>query len=222
MEDNFSLVSSGDHADLGEIQTEKYEAALKALIAGKTPKRVVYSKPGGRGQPMDYVPGWWFIDQLNALFGYNWDFEIRNQAITGTQIWVLGRLTVRTAKGVIIKEAFGGSQMKSIKNTAIDLGDDFKTAATDSLKKAATLLGLASDIYGKREVSELRSEEGTPDPKERFAKLYEIGKAKGLTSEQVETNLKEYLKKDLDNISDTGVLKYMPVLRAMPDKASDG
>ena len=215
-----SVINMADHEELSREFIEKHNAALKALVLGKTPKKVVFSKPGGRGGDMDYVPGWWFIDQLNALFGYNWDFEILDQAIlpAQSQIWVKGKLTVRTPKGIIIKEAFGGSQMKSIKNTAIDLGDDFKTAATDSLKKAATLLGLASDIYGKREVSELRGENGESNPKARFEKLYQIGKTKGLTPEQVEESLKVFTKKELDHISDTDILKFVAELRKLVDK----
>ena len=33
----------------------------------------------------------------------------------------------------------------------LDYGNDLKSACTDSLKKAASLLGIASDIYGKSE-----------------------------------------------------------------------
>jgi hypothetical protein len=58
---------------------------------------------------------------------------------------VLGRLT---AEG-IVKNQFGSSQITRNKKTGdlVSLGDDLKAAATDALKKAATLLGVGLHLY---------------------------------------------------------------------------
>ena len=216
MAENFDLVNPEGRDDLLAIQKDKYEAALKALITGRTPKRVVYQKPAGGEKEVDYIPGWWFIDQLNSLFSYNWDFEIVNQGITGDQIWVLGKLTVHTSKGTIVKMAFGGVRMKSVKNAAIDIGDDYKTAATDSLKKAATFLGLGADIYGRREGQEDDGVKETTSQTE-MKKLYRIGTEKGLTKEQVDAKVREDLHKEPDDVTPVDVLRYMNVLRQLPE-----
>ena len=71
MDENRSLISveTGEN-ELLEIQKTKYKEAITNLVTGKTPKDVVFQRPAGRGVNVDYVPGWWFVGQLNALFGY--------------------------------------------------------------------------------------------------------------------------------------------------------
>ena len=70
---------------------------------------------------------------------------------------------------IIIKEQFGradikfkneyktvnGKQVKVITDDCLDYGDDCKAAATDALKKCASELGIASDIYGANEFKEV-------------------------------------------------------------------
>jgi len=175
--------------ELQEIKKQKYEAALKNLITGKTPREdfpdnKIPKRPARGGMEVDYIPGWWFIEQLNALFGHLWDFEVMEQNIGSKQIWVKGRLTVKLPGGLTVsKTAFGGSDIKFKRETSevIDIGDDLKAAATDAMKKAATLLGLAADIYGKRELIEQASPQGA-----QLGALYKIGKSRNLSKEQVD------------------------------------
>lgn len=190
-------VPEGDEfSELQKIRSEEYNASLRNLVTGRTPKE---DFPGGvipqrtissKAPPVDYVPGWWFIKQLNSLFGHFWDFKIINQGIGQEQVWVLGELTVKDPKTglTVTKSAFGGSKIKSKENPGIDIGDDLKSAATDSLKKAATLLGFAADVYGRREMLE------QVNPlKSQLTVLYKIGKDKGMDAGQVDDlSVKEY------------------------------
>lgn len=169
---------------LEAIKKEKYEAALTNLVTGKTPRDVVFNRPIRGGANADYVPGWWFVEQLNSLFGHFWDFEILREGIGSKQVWVLGKLTVKSPDGkAVTKTAYGGSDIKFKKDTTeiIDIGDDLKAAATDSMKKASTLLGIASDIYGKREVIEQ-----TAPQKSQLEAMYKVGKDKGMDKEKVD------------------------------------
>lgn len=61
------------------------------------------------------------------------------------EVLVLGRLTA----GTVCKTQFGTSSITRNKQTGevISLGDDLKAAATDALKKAATLLGVGLSLY---------------------------------------------------------------------------
>lgn len=174
-------------AQLQVIKREKYEAALTNLITGKTPKDVVYQRPVRGGANVDYIPGWWFIEQLNSLFSHLWDFDVLSEFVGQQQVWVKGRLTVKLSDGTTAsKTAYGGSDIKKYGDRSdkagqiIDIGDDLKAAATDALKKAATLLGFAADIYGKREVIEQ-----TGPSKSHLSTLYKIGESKGLDKEKV-------------------------------------
>lgn len=118
-----------------------------------TPKAHVYKRKGRGGQMFDYVTGSYVTKSLNYIFGWNWDFEVVEHGTQGDQIWVKGKLTVRGNKPgeVIVKTQFGRADIKYLKNTKtpVDFGNDLKAASTDAMKKCASMLGIASDIYGK-------------------------------------------------------------------------
>jgi len=55
------------------------------------------------------------------------------------------------------KDNYGNTKPKRFPtNIPLDLGNDLKAAATDSLKKCASELGIASDIYGAKEFKEIQ------------------------------------------------------------------
>lgn len=123
-------------------------------IVQKTPPQHVYTRPGKGGQTWSYVTGNYVEKVLNFVFGWNWDFEIVDHGKEADQVWVQGKLTVKDDKGhEITKSQFGRADIKFKKDTKImlDFGNDLKSASTDALKKCASLLGIASDIYGKME-----------------------------------------------------------------------
>jgi isopentenyldiphosphate isomerase len=75
---------------------------------------------------------------------------------------------------MIVKEQFGRADVKFKKGTEIpiDYGNDLKAASTDALKKCASELGIASDIYGKNEFKEIKvvKKDKTDDEKEKNIK----------------------------------------------------
>lgn len=120
----------------------------------RTPREHVYQRAGKGSQKFDYVTGSYVTKVLNFVFGWNWDFEVVNHGHEQDHIWVQGRLTVHSPTGQsIIKTQFGRAEVKYLKNTKtmLDFGNDLKSASTDALKKCASMLGIASDIYGKME-----------------------------------------------------------------------
>lgn len=144
-----------------EVQGSKYmipktwmsEKQVLRIIQ-KTPPQHVYRRPGKGGKEFDYVTGTYVTKVLNFTFGWNWDFEIVNHGKEANQVWVLGKLTVKSEKGqTISKTQFGQAEVKALKDGKglVNFGNDLKSAATDSLKKCASMLGIASDIYGKEE-----------------------------------------------------------------------
>lgn len=129
----------------------------------KTPRQHVYKRPGKGGQTFDYVTVSYIQKALNFAFGWNWDFEIVEHGKEADHVWVMGKLTVRGMKPgqQIVKTQFGRSEVKKLKTGGnVDYGNDLKAAASDALKKCASLLGFASDIYGK---ADYKSESGN-DP----------------------------------------------------------
>ncbi len=118
------------------------------FISQKTPAQFIKVRPSPSGMKLSYVEGGYVISVLNQVFGWDWDFRIMDQQIGKKQVWVRGELTVRLKDHSITKGQFGGSDIKSNKNgDPISIADDLKTAASDCLKKCASMLGIANDLY---------------------------------------------------------------------------
>jgi hypothetical protein len=124
----------------------------KQLESPFTPDQIKHRK-GNFNKTLAYIEAPAIITRLNDAFDSAWSFEITEHHIFQEEVLVLGRLT---AEG-ITKTQFGSSQITRKKETGeiISLGDDLKAAATDALKKAATLLGVGLHLY---------SEETQPQP----------------------------------------------------------
>src|SRR5437870_8388131 len=102
-------------------------------------------RQGTNGDVLDYIEGCAVIQRLNECFDAEWIFEIQEHHVYDDEVVVLGKLT---AQG-IGKCQFGKSRVTKAKkdNAIISLGDDLKAAATDCLKKCATLFGVARHLY---------------------------------------------------------------------------
>ena len=124
--------------------------AQLTFITQKTPKEFIKSRPGPGGMKLDYVEVGYVINILNQAFGWDWDFRVLDQQVGNKQVWVRGELSVRLRGREIIKGQFGGSDIKRNKNGApVSIADDLKAATSDCLKKCASMLGIASDVYWK-------------------------------------------------------------------------
>jgi hypothetical protein len=102
----------------------------------------------GRNGLLDYVEGHNVVQRLNQALDGAWSFEITQHEVREDEVWVLGKLT---AEG-IAKMQFGVSQVTRERNggAMVSLGDDLKAAATDSLKKCATFLGVGLHLYADK------------------------------------------------------------------------
>jgi len=135
-------------------------------ILQNTPQKYIYKRKGKGGGTWEYVEARYMKKVLNYICGWLWDFEIKEHGEKGKLVWVLGRLTIRDKKAnsIIIKEQFGRSEIKQLKSGGdLDFGNDLKSAASDALKKCASELGIASDVYGRQEVREIDATGGIVD-----------------------------------------------------------
>jgi len=160
---------------------------LYSVLNKKTPKKFIKKRPGRGGKYFDYVETGYVVEQLNKAFNGMWDFEILDKQIGREKIWVLGKLTVKfiTPLGVqtVSKSQFGGSDIKRTKEgEIIDIGDDLKAAASDALKKCASLFGIAKDVYFREDYSDEAVENERKI--EEFDKLAESQEKKMATEKQ--------------------------------------
>lgn len=124
------------------------------ILTQRTPENIVKTRRGKGGKRFHYVEHSWVTEQLNLAFGWAWDWEIVEWRLFPSpeeprECTVLGQLTVRTSEGKpITKMQFGASDVKRDRQSNIlSVADDLKAASSDGLKKAASLLGLALDLY---------------------------------------------------------------------------
>jgi len=107
----------------------------------------IKQRDGNFGKTLDYVEGHVIIHRLNDAFDAKWSFEILKHEILEDkdEVIVQGKLTADN----VVKTQFGSSQITRAKETGeiISIADDLKAAATDSLKKCATMLGVGLHLY---------------------------------------------------------------------------
>lgn len=130
--------------------------AQAMILSQRTPADAIRYRVGrGGGQKLAYVSHAWVTRVLNEAFGFRWSWDVTDTVIVPDihdplEVIVRGRLTLTTPDGgTVVKEQFGSTDVKRYKNGGvISLGDDLKAASSDALKKAASLLGVALDLYG--------------------------------------------------------------------------
>jgi hypothetical protein len=126
----------------------------------------IRQRKGNFGHMLDYVEGHTVIQRLNDALDGNWSFEIKEHQILKEQneVLVLGRLIA----GAVVKTQFGSSAITRAKETGeiVSLADDLKAAATDALKKCATLLGVGLYLYGS---GSKPAESAAPGPERKEA-----------------------------------------------------
>lgn len=138
-----------------EIVSYGLNDAQRLILEQRTPIEAIKYRQGRGNTKLAYVSHAWVTRVLNEAFGFRWSWDVTDTVIVPdllapAEVIVRGRLTVTTPDGgTVVKEQFGTCDVKRYKDGGIiSLGDDLKAASSDALKKAASLLGVALDLYG--------------------------------------------------------------------------
>lgn len=111
---------------------------MSALTKEFAPSEIK-KRRGRGGEVWTYVEVGSVIERLNAAFGGDWTFEVVSHEEREGEVVVLGNLC---AEG-ICKSQFGSKRIEEYKDGGIiSIGDDMKAAASDALKKCASLFGV--------------------------------------------------------------------------------
>lgn len=128
--------------------------AQHEILTQATPGDEVRYRKGKGGREFPYTDPAYVIRTLNLAFGWDWDFEADNEDVFYAndrpfEAKVRGRLTVRNGDKIIVKVQYGCQPIEYLKDSdvPVSLGDAYKGAASDALKKCASLLGIALDLY---------------------------------------------------------------------------
>lgn len=120
------------------------------------------------GTYLKYIPVSEVINRLNKVLGYDgWSYEIvkcERDAIDPEFIVAHVRMTVfpHTDRfDSVVRDGFGGQKIKRTKQgDIVDLGDEFKGAVSDALKKAAQSIGVG--LYLARTEEAMAHDEDVP------------------------------------------------------------
>ncbi len=146
------------------------QTTLDTLTRPFTPEQI-RQREGRGGKLLDYVEAHSVITRLNEAFNGAWSFEAVEYKTLEGEIVVKGRLT---AQG-ITKEQFGSSEVHrhkgqdGEKGAPVSIGDDLKAAASDALKKCATLFGVGLHLYEKPQAAQSGPRVDRRTPQERPA-----------------------------------------------------
>jgi recombination DNA repair RAD52 pathway protein len=142
----------------------------KKVITRPIPDQLVKQRTGGGNKSLSYLSGQTVIDMLNEAFNYMWNWETEKEWIQNSidkfnprydkepipqnpVAHVKGKLTVfiEQEKGQVFSLSKTGYGSKSIMGSQSDQESIFKAAATDALKKSASLLGIGLELYRDEE-----------------------------------------------------------------------
>ena len=106
------------------------------------------------GVDLEYITGEQCVTRLNETLGVaGWNFRILEHGINpeADECWVLGELTATFGSTTVTRQQFGSQKVKRSRasGTPLDIGFDLKGAATDALKKCASLVGVALYLWKK-------------------------------------------------------------------------
>jgi len=133
---------------------------------------LIYQRTVG-GRQFDYVAVAEYVARLNKVLGpSNWSYEVLKchvQPEYKEHVIAHVRVTATVDGVTAVKEQYGGAKVKMMKSGGVmDLGNDFKTAASDAFKKACQGLGVALHLARSEEALTLDAEESYPVPQEQW------------------------------------------------------
>lgn len=148
------------------------------------------------GTNLTYIPVSEVITRLNKVLGVDkWSFTIircERDAIDPDFVVAHVRLDWHTSGLVVSRDGIGGQKIKRTKQGSIvDLGDEFKGAISDALKKAAQTLGVG--LYLARSDDAMEIEQAMDAPVDESVQTWEsfVSVSKGL-SESKRSQLNDF------------------------------
>lgn len=222
MENNENELALISAEDLSLVEYNNLNEKQLALILKKTPKQYVHKRPAKGGGDWDYVTGGYVKKCLNLMFGWDWDFEILDEKIIHGEAIVKGKLTCRSAGKTIVKMQYGNKDIvykkqsaeeisKGLEKIPLSIGNDLKSASTDCLKKCASEIGIASDIYNKEDFREIKvgTEKDFDSIYEEITQLFEEKK------ELVPASDFKNIERIIDNKEKTSYAKILKLLKSL-------
>jgi hypothetical protein len=110
------------------------------------------------GVELTYVSGEQVVRRLNEVLGVGgWSFRVLRHDIhsESDEVWALGELLADIGDKCVVRQQFGSQKLRRSRSTGapLDIGFDLKGAATDAMKKCASLLGVGLYLSRKKDAA---------------------------------------------------------------------
>lgn len=107
------------------------------------------------GVELTYLTGEQVTTRLNQVLGpAGWSFRVLRHDINveADEAWALGEIIAEIDGKTVTRQQFGSQKIKRSRasGTPMDIGFDLKGAATDAMKKCASLLGVGLYLSEKK------------------------------------------------------------------------
>ena len=136
----------------------------KSVIERRLDPARIKTRQGGQGMTFDYIGTEHAIQLLNEAFDYAWDTTVVSHEIFDGLAVALVELKVWDDSGSpITKQQFGSCNI----NRGVDTGAALKGAASDGLKKCASQLGVALELYLDDVPAGFKPPSAAPSPAKR-------------------------------------------------------
>lgn len=161
--------------DAGEREREQ---AIRALLRGRTPITEVKKRPARGGAEVNYVNTYYMTRQLALVTGFRWSSEYledraRPNWENPVEVGVKVKVTIWDNQGSSYSHtSWGGKEVARYTRDdprgqykagdIISLFDDLKAATSDAIKKAISYFGIASDVYGGKELEYFDTDKELP------------------------------------------------------------
>ncbi|MNL29496.1 Rad52/22 family double-strand break repair protein [compost metagenome] len=109
----------------------------------------VKHRDGRGGTSLAYLEGWSVVQRLNEAFDGLYSFEIIRWEQVGNEVLVHGAISLRLDDGTVIrKDNIGAGEIQIKRDTGemVSIGDAYKSAVTDCVKRCAAW-GLGVGLY---------------------------------------------------------------------------
>jgi hypothetical protein len=150
------------------------EESIQEELSKPFPQELIKHREGQKKKQFAYVETVNYVERLNEAFFYKWNWEIVLEQVTEYEAYCKGRLTVEIDGKTVVKEAYGGKDItmidiydkpniqdrrtwRVIGRKPFSIADDLKSAGSDALKKACSLLGIGLHLYKTRPVTQARN-----------------------------------------------------------------
>lgn len=139
------------------VPTEKLnESEIIKMLSRKLPNSLLETKTL-KGQKITFL-SWKYIPPILDKYARGWCWEITHLQSTSDRIFLVGRLTIPTAEGVVWREATGTEMLKEVKTDKVTgemiereiaYGDPSSNAESMAFRRACAKFGLGLYLYSK-------------------------------------------------------------------------